>query len=119
MTNRALTPICFGLAAALSGCGGISLWPFGESGSTELSRKPANATEYLCTSGKGFYVRNLDGNAVWLIAPDREIRLEKPAGTKDMVYVAGKVRLEITAQNATLLDPPAQFVGCKRADAKP
>lgn len=117
--RRALVPICICLVTALAGCGGISLWPFGASGSTELSRKPANATEYLCTSGKGFYVRSLDGNAVWLIAPDREIRLEKPAGTKDMVYVAGKVRLEITAQNATLLDPPAQFVGCKRADAKP
>ena len=119
MKNRALTPIFLALAAALSGCGGVSLWPFGGSASTELSRKPANATEYRCAGGKGFYVRSLDGNAVWLIAPDREIRLDRPAGSKDMVYVAGKVRLEISAQNATLLDPPAQFAGCARADAKP
>ena len=38
-------------------------------------------------------MRNLDAGAVWLIAPDRQIRLEKPAGTTDMVYATGKVRL--------------------------
>jgi hypothetical protein len=83
-----------------------------------LSRKPANATEYVCEGGKIFYVRTLDAGAVWLIAPDREIRLEKTADSAAMAYGAGKVRLEIGAQNATLLDPPAQFLGCRRADAK-
>ena len=83
-----------------------------------MSRKPADAAEYRCEGGKVFYVRNLDAGAVWLIAPDREIRLEKAAGSTDMVYGAGKVRLEIGAQNATLLDPPARFLGCKRADVK-
>jgi hypothetical protein len=102
----------------LAGCGGASLWPFGSSGATEQSRKPADATEYRCESGKVFYVRNLDADSVWLIAPDRQIRLERPAGTKDTTYATGKVRLEISAQSATLLDPPAQFAGCKRADAK-
>jgi hypothetical protein len=68
--------------------------------------------------GKVFYVRSLDANAVWLIAPDREIRLDKPAGATGMTYVAGRVRLEITGEDATLVDPPAQFAGCKRADAK-
>ena len=106
------------LASLLAGCGGMSLWPF-ESGSTELSRKPADATEYQCEGGKVFYVRNLDAGGVWLIAPDRQIRLERPAGATEQVYTAGKVRLEIVAPNATLLDPPAQFLGCKRADAKP
>ena len=106
------------VAGLLAGCGGINLWPFSEPGSTEVSRKPANATEYRCEGGKVFYVRNLDAGAVWLIAPDREIRLEKTAGATDTVYGAGKVRLEIAAQSATLLDPPAQFLGCKQADAK-
>jgi len=113
--RRALTPICFCFAALLPGCGSVSLWP---SGSSEQSRKPADAVEYLCEGGKVFYVRNLDAGAVWLIAPDRQIRLERPEASKESVYTAGKVRLEITAQNATLLDPPAQFLGCKRADAK-
>ena len=96
----------------------MNLWPFG-SESTELSRKPADATEYLCEGGKVFYVRNLDAGAVWLIAPDRQIRLERPAGATEQAYTAGKVRLEIVAQGATLLDPPTQFLGCKRAEAKP
>ena len=84
-----------------------------------MNRKPANATEYRCEGGKAFYVRNLDAGAVWLIAPDREIRLEKAAGASSAVYAAGKVRLEVSPQSATLFDPPAQFLGCKRADAAP
>ena len=103
----------------LAACGGVSLWPFGSSESTELSRKPANATEYVCQGGKSFYVRGLDAGAVWLIAPDREIRLEKPAGSQGSVYRAGRVALEIDGQDASLTDPPAQFAGCRRADAKP
>lgn len=107
------------LTFLLAGCGGVSsLWPFGEGSREEVSRKPSNATEYRCDGGKAFFVRSIDAGAVWLIAPDREIRLEKPAGSAESVYSAGKVRLEITAQNATLLDPPAQFLGCKRADGK-
>ena len=106
------------LGVLLAGCSNFSLWPFGEPGPTDLSRKPANATEYRCEGGKAFFVRNLDAGAVWLIAPDREIRLEKLADAAGMVYGVGRLRLEISEQNATLLDPPAQFVGCKRADAK-
>ena len=89
-----------------------NLWPFGESETTERSRKPANATEYRCADAKGFYVRNLDGGAVWLIAPDREIRLDKQG---DGRYGTGRVNLEISGADATLIDPPAQFVNCKRA----
>ena len=107
------------LATALTSCGGSKLWPFGEPSATEVNRKPANAAEYRCEGNKVFYVRNLDAGAVWLIAPDREIRLEKPAGAAGTVYETAKVRLEIDAQSATLLDPPAQFLGCKRADAAP
>ena len=95
----------------------MNLWPFG-SGSTELSRKPADATEYQCSGGNVFYVRNLDATAVWLIAPDRQIRLERAAGSTQQAYGSGKVRLEIAGDSATLLDPPAQFIGCKRAGAK-
>ena len=101
----------------LAGCGGYSLWPFGEGGATEQSRRPANAAEYRCAGGKGFFVRDLDASAVWLIAPDREIRLEKLPGAESGRYGVGKVVLEISGQNATLLDPPAKFAGCKRADA--
>jgi hypothetical protein len=108
--------LCY--AALLTGCGGMSVWPLGPTAASDASRKPANATEYLCDGRRTFYVRNIDAGAVWLIAPDREIRLEKSAGA-DQTYSAGKVRLELAGVNATLLDPPAQFTGCKRADAKP
>ena len=94
----------------LAGCGGVSLWPFG-GGDTELSRAPQNATEYKCDGGKGFWVRNLDGGDVWLIAPDREIRLAK----RGEGWSAGRTRLDLSGEDATLLDPPTSFTGCKRA----
>lgn len=95
----------------LAGCGSVNLWPFGSSG-TELSRAPANATEYKCEGNKGFWLRNIEDGAVWLIAPDREIRLAKLPGGG---YGVARVRLEIDGDNATLSDPPATFTGCKRA----
>ncbi len=106
-TVRALLPLFL-----LAGCSNVNLNPFGEPRSTEQDRKPANATEYRCDGNKAFYVRAIDGGAVWLIAPDREIRLEKIA---DGRWGVGRVLLETTAAGATLADPPAIFSGCKRA----
>jgi hypothetical protein len=108
---RAVTALSALCALTLAGCGGASLWPFGTS-EKEQSRKPANATEYRCADARTFYVRNLDGGAVWLIAPDREIRLDRQA---DGRYGAGRVLLEIGGDGATLTDPPAVFMNCKRA----
>ena len=102
------------LAALLAGCGGIKLWPFGDSGPAERSLTPANATEYRCDGGRRFFVRPLDANAVWLIAPDREIRLPKIGAT---TYGIAKVVLDIAGDSAALTDPPASFTGCKRATA--
>ncbi len=99
----------------LAGCGGISLWPFGESGPTEVGRKPANATEYRCEGARSFYVRSLEGGAVWLIAPDREIRLERIGGPESARYGVGRIVLELSSEAATLSDPPATYAGCKRA----
>ena len=94
----------------LAGCGGGSLLPYGIGGTTELSRKPANATEYRCDGGKAFYVRNLDADAVWLIAPDREIRLNKKAEGR---YVYERVELDIDKDRLDLIDP--QFTSAKTA----
>ena len=102
------------LLLSLTGCGSFSLDslnPFG-SEATEMSRKPANSTEYRCADGKVFYVRSLEGGAVWLMAPDRDIRLERQA---DGRYGTGRVALDISGAEATLTDPPAVFSGCKRA----
>jgi hypothetical protein len=109
-------PCALLLALALAGCGSMSvgsLWPFGDSEIQEKDRRPANATEYRCGDGKAFYVRNLEGGAVWLIAPDRDVRLEKLA---DGRYGVGRVSLELGANEATLTDPPSVFVNCKRAN---
>jgi hypothetical protein len=108
MRTRTVAVVCSALLA--SGCG-ASLWPFG-GGASEVARKPANAAEYRCDGGRAFYVRNIDGGAVWLIAPDREIRLEKKG---EASWGAGRVLLEISAAGATLVDPPTQFTGCKKA----
>ncbi len=112
MAVIALAPV------VLAACSTVKdMLPFGEKESTELDRRPANATEYVCQGGKRFYVRNLEAGAVWLIAPDREIRLEKLASGETR-YGAGRTVLEISGSDAMLADPPAQFAGCRRADAK-
>ncbi|MGH8764689.1 MAG: hypothetical protein ACRET8_03135 [Burkholderiales bacterium] len=110
-------------AMALAGCGGssnvsssssssgtgLSFWPFG-AGDHELDRRPANATEYRCAGNKAFYVRRLDDSTVWLIAPDREIRLDKQAEGR---YGVGRVALELGKDGgASLTDPPNSLVGC-------
>jgi hypothetical protein len=109
--------------ATLAGCGSMELsMPSislpGFSGPTEITRTPANATEYRCADGKRFYVRQLDGGAVWLIAPDRELRLARAPGAEGR-YSAGRVTLEISADGASLTDPPASFEGCRIPSAAP
>lgn len=90
------------------------LWPFGEGGASEVNRKPANAAEYQCDGNRRFYVRTIDAGAVWLIAPDREIRLDKLPG--EGRYGVGRVALELSGQAATLTDPPGPpFTGCKKS----
>jgi hypothetical protein len=114
MRTRAFLSATLLLATLLAGCGGVGLWPFGESGGTERSRKPPNATEYACDGGKAFYVRRLDPTALWLMLPDRELRVTKLGGNGNERYGAAKVELEISGAGATLLDPPSQYSGCKR-----
>ncbi len=103
--------LAFLSAVLLAGCGGVRLNPFADPVGDEQDRRPANATEYRCDGNKAFYVRAIEGGAVWLIAPDREIRLEKIA---DGRWGVGRVLLETSGSGATLTDPPATFSGCKR-----
>jgi hypothetical protein len=97
----------------LAGCGGMSMnmWPFGPGGPAENSRTPVNAAEYQCDGGKRFWVRQMEGGAVWLIAPDRELRLAK-AGAEGR-YAAGRVSLQLDGSKAVLVDPPGEFTNCK------
>lgn len=118
--QKGLMPIAgAGLAAIsllLAGCGEINVkkyLPFGSDTPQERSRTPLNSTEYQCAAGKRFYVRTLEnGEAVWLILPEREVRLAKlGSGTR---YSNGIAVLELNGNEATLTDGAASpFTGCK------
>jgi hypothetical protein len=107
-------------APVLAGCGGVSLdrvWPFGAGGPREVAQAPGNAVEYRCEGGKRFFVRPIADGAVWLIAPDREVRLERIGGPESTRYGVARVELALAGDDATLFDPPASFSGCRRAEA--
>ena len=112
MRAGTLGVVCSALLAG--GCGSINLWPFGESGASEISRKPANATEYRCDGGRAFYVRNIDGGAVWLIAPDREIRLEKKG---EASWVRRVLLMSAVMPRRWWILPAS--LGCKKAATRP
>lgn len=103
------------LSAAGAGCsGGASLWPFGDSEAPEISRKPANATEYRCEGGATLYLRQLAAGGVWLFAPDRELRLDKKAEGR---YGYGRVELVLDKDRLDFTDPPAGQVTCLRPES--
>jgi membrane-bound inhibitor of C-type lysozyme len=119
MKNTTNRVAAMALCLSLAGCGGINVnvWPFGGGEKyQDRSKAPANATAYQCDSGKGFYVRTLeDGAAVWLILPDREVRLGKVSEAR---YSNGIAVLELSGGNATLADGSAAGLkGCKAATA--
>lgn len=105
----------------LAGCGEINVkkyLPFGSDTTTpDRPRTPANATEYQCAGGKRFYVRAMDGGtAVWLILPEREVRLDRIGAEGATRYSKGNSVLEINGNEATLSDGAAiSFAGCKTA----
>jgi len=102
------------LGFALAGCSPGSVLPFFGGDTPEASRKPANATEYRCERGVSLYVRHVENGAVWLIAPDRELRLDKRA---DGRWGFGRVELDIDKDRLDLIDPPSNQVNCRRAGA--
>lgn len=105
------------LTLLLSACSGVNLWPFGKEEVRERSRTPANASAFQCAGGKRFYLRLLEnGSAAWLILGDREVRLDKVAGTTGTRYSNGIAVLNLNGNEATLEDGPANaYAGCKKA----
>lgn len=91
------------------------VWPFGKDEGTGQPKRLANATEYLCESGKRFHVRMAEnGNTAWLIYPDREVALSKQASSPR--YTNGVAVLEINGAEASLKDgPTVSYTGCKAA----
>jgi hypothetical protein len=98
------------LPLAVAGCGG-SVMPLFGGEAPEASRKPVNAVEYRCPGEVSVYVRQMDAGAVWIILPDRELRLDKKA---DGRWSYGRVELDIDKDRLDLIDPPTNRVNCQR-----
>ena len=106
-------------AVALAGCSSVNLWPFG-SGTQELSRTPAGATEYFCNNDRRFYARFLDnGASIWVILPEREFRLDKVDAATTR-YTNKSAIFEVNEANEVSLREGATlaFTGCKAGGAK-
>lgn len=105
------------LCGLLAGCGAMDLVGLGGSSTPEAAQRPANATEYRCAGGIGFWLRPLEGGAMWLIAPDRELRVDAVKGATGARYAVGRVELTLNGEAAELIDPPTKFTACKKAPA--
>jgi len=125
MTKRSMRVTLAGTACIsllLSACGGVKLWPFGDDYATpERPRAPPNSTEYGCAANRHFFVRTLEGGAaVWLILPERELRLERLGAGGETRYAKGDTLLEINGNSATLKDGTAVvFADCKSGGSEP
>ncbi|MBM3368392.1 MAG: hypothetical protein FJY43_08970 [Betaproteobacteria bacterium] len=117
MQQLRLPALLIAAALTLPGCGGVKLFSFGEDRTTERSRVPANATAYHCDEGRKLYVRMLDnGAAVWVILPERELRLEKTGAAAATYYAYRNTLLEIKGEEAVLLEGSKPVLsGCKAA----
>jgi membrane-bound inhibitor of C-type lysozyme len=121
--KRLLTGIAgITVALLLSACGDMSIKkynPFSGDPVQERSRTPANATEYQCTAGKRIYVRTLDaGEAVWLILPERELRVDRVGSSQR--YSKGNTVLELNGSNASVSEgATTTYSACKTGGAEP
>lgn len=107
------------LLVGLAGCSEVKVWPFDGSKAAPQSRMVANATEYQCEGNKRFFVRMIDnGNAAWLIYPDRELSLAKGSAATGTRYSNGVAVLEINGSEATLKDGTVSYSGCKATAGK-
>lgn len=116
--SRKLTLALLTTSLLLPGCSSVKVWPFDDSNTASTQKRgPANATEYQCSMGKRFYVRQVEnGNSVWLIYSDREVALNKSTSGSDTRYSNGVAVLVIAGNEATLTDGPTiNYSGCKAA----
>lgn len=121
MRNNSKMTTAAALAAALllTGCGDINVrkyLPFGgDSTIQERPRTPANSAEYQCAGNKRFFLRTLEGGAaVWLILPERELRLDRLGAGEGTRYSKGNTVLDLGGAEATLSDGASvSYTGCK------
>lgn len=96
----------------LSACSSIHVPNPFDTSTKEISKAPADATEYVCDGNKRFYVRMLNkGNDAWLIYPDHEVNLPKNEANR---YTSGAITLVLNGTEATLNDgEKVAYTGCK------
>lgn len=111
---RTKTPILLASTLLLAACGTLDFIGLGSGPAPEAARTPPNATQYRCAANTGFWLRTLEGGALWLILPEREIRLEPVKGDENK-FSAGRVQLVLAGDAAQLADPPTTFADCKKA----
>ena len=113
------TTLCMLMLALLPGCSSVKVWPFNDKTASATPRSLANATEYRCEAGKRFHIRTIDnGNAVWLIYPDREVALSKATGSTGR-YTNGIATFDNSGTETTLVDGTAiAYRGCKAVTGK-
>lgn len=107
----------FAMSLGLGGCGSMKLWPFEDGGQVaNPQRKPENAVEYRCEGSRLLYVRTLEaGKSVWVILPDRQVRLDRASDAASGEYTNGVATLRFDDNEANLTDGPSiSYKGCKR-----
>lgn len=109
---------CVLVAGMLAGCGAMS--PSRWLGSGPEEQRPARlagATPYACADNKQFALRTGGPNAVMVILPEREFRLDAVAGTAGR-YSNGRTTLNTDGETASLEESgAATFSNCKRSAA--
>lgn len=97
-----------------AGCSTPSWMPFrSEEGRVVV---PENAVQYQCEGNRRFYLRTLGEGAVWLILPDREVRLDRRGGGR--TFGNGVSTLTLEGDGAEFNDGPGgAYSGCKPAQA--
>jgi hypothetical protein len=114
---RCAPPIALA-AGLLAGCSmpRMDIWPFNGSSDTGNVPPPPNASHYQCNSGASFWLRKLADGNMWVIYPDRQIRLDKQDNGS---FSNGIAVLQFEGETATLRDgPQINYANCTIAAAK-
>jgi hypothetical protein len=104
--------------ALLTACSmpSMNIWPFSDTNTGSIP-VPANATQYLCNGGNSFWLRKLADGNLWVIYPDRQIRLDKQGDGQR--YSNGIAMLEFEGAVASLRDgPQISYSSCSVAAPK-
>jgi hypothetical protein len=103
-------------ALLLTACSSMRIWPFGDDSEKRLG-VPPDAVTYNCAGGNSFQMSYLDNRqAVWLIYPDRQVRLEQKEPGH---YTNGVATLDLSGGEVKLTDGrDIAYSGCAIPVAK-